>query len=287
MSDEHVFEISGAAIGAAAALSNIIEIIILARKGKERNKADEIILSLSFADMLVGIAYLGTWSIAFATGFQNENITKLISSILLIFCFNTSVFHILTIASERFYAVRYPIKYRVVMTKEKTRKMIMCIWVLSISIVTSFAIPDVLKSSKLLGVYKGVSIIASGIVVVICYGHLSCVIWKRGKFICPVAVVDIKTNDRRSQKQRRDTIFSYAIATAYIICSFPFAVVMIFRIKVVNFPELMLIVNSLIDPILYFWKGYYDKSQRENGCIAVIKQNQTTVCNCQHNSATK
>ena len=263
MVSNQAFAISGTVIGAVVAVSNIVEITILARKGKSRTKADDIILSLSCADMLVGFSYLGTLSIALTGGVENKNITNMIASVLLIFCFNTSVFHILTIAVERFYAVRCPIKYRTVMTREITHKMIIGLWILSTCVITGFAVPDILQSSKLLAAFKGYFIVTSGAVVIVCYGYLSYAIWKSGK-LTSSATAGHKTNDVRASKQLRDTIFSYAIAISYIICSFPFAVAMIFRITDVPMAELMLVINSLIDPILYFWKGYYDKRQREN-----------------------
>ena len=273
MSHDFAFEIAGTAIGGAAAVSNVIEIVLLGRKGRKRTEVEEIILSLSCADMLVGITFLCTWSITSASGIQyehNKNIAAKISDIFLIFCFNTSVFHILTIAVERFYAVRYPFKYRAVITKEITRKMIIALWVLSISVVTCFAVPDILKSSNLLGVFKGIFIFTSGVVVVIIYGYLGYMISRRDKSISSARE---KISGMSTQKQLRDTIFSYAVATSYIICSFPFAVVMAFRMKKhFKFAELMLVINSLIDPILYFWKGYYDKSQEKNLSIRVKQE---------------
>ena len=276
MSDDGLSEITCIVTGGIATAFNMIEIMLLVRKGKQRSKADEITLSLSCADMLVGIASVGVWSIALETGKENKNITKVIASVLLIFCFNTSVFHILTIAVDRFYAVRHPIKYRAVMTKQVTRKMIIGLWVLSISIITSFAVPDILNSSNLLGVFKGIFIFTTGIIVVICYGYLGYVIWRRGKFISSAAV-EGKTNDIRSQKQLRDTIFSYLIASSYIICSFPFAIVMVARTKNYKIAGLMLVVNSLIDPIFYFWKGYCERYYRENRLKALVDQENGTT----------
>ena len=276
MSDNHVIEITGTVIGAVTALSNIIEIIILLRKGKERTKADDIILSLSCADMLVGIVYLGTSSYILAVGMQDADIIKLITGILHILCFNTSVLHILTIAVERFYAVRYPIKYRLVITKKITRRTITGMWALSMTVVACFAIPDILQSTNILGVYKGIFILVSGIVVVLCYGYLGYVIWHRGKFIASSTARD-ETSHTRGQKQLRDTIFSYAIATTYIICSFPFAIELVLRVKDFRITELIIVVNSLIDPILYFWKGNYEKCQRGNRSKGINQENQAAA----------
>ena len=269
MPHEHVglFEITCLIIGAAAAVSNILEIILLVRKGKKRTRTDGIILSLSCADTLVIIAFAGAMSVSLASGMKNKRIKKLVFHTLLMFCFNTSVLHILTIAVDRLYSASYPIKYRAIMTKEKTHNMILGIWALSILIVTCFAIPDVLKSRKSLGVYKGVFILASGAVIVISYAYIGYVIWKRGKFISSAAVRD-EANCMRAQKQLRDTIFSYAVAIIYIICAFPCAIVMISRTKDgSNGPKiakLLVIAHSLINPFLYFWKGYYDKCQTKH-----------------------
>ena len=49
MSHHYVFEITGTVIGAVACIPNMIEIILLARKGNKKTNEDEIILSLSCA----------------------------------------------------------------------------------------------------------------------------------------------------------------------------------------------------------------------------------------------
>ena len=215
--------------------------------------------------MLVVIAYLSISFIALTSFTQKEYIVKLITGIMLVLCFNISVFHTLTTAVERFYAVTWPLRYRAVMTKEKTFKVILGIWVLLISIVTCFVFPDILKLSMSLRYYKGVIVIGGEIVVVLSYGCISYSLSKRDEFISSAVVRQNETNGMRERKQLRDAIFIYAIGISYVLCSLLCGIVMFCRIKnpdCAKIAKLLLVFNSLINTLLYFWRGNYKKRQR-------------------------
>ena len=123
-------------------LLNSAEIIALCRKGGKRKKPEHMILSLSCADFLVGIAYLiyGIGKIILKYNPNSHQISAVANEARASFAFSVvvSILHIFVIATERFYAVKRPLKYRTAVTNKRIIIILIIIWILSGTVTALF-----------------------------------------------------------------------------------------------------------------------------------------------------
>ena len=125
-------------IGCAVIVLNMTEIIVLRRKGRRRKQPENVILSLSFADFLVGTTFIA--SVIFRTSFDSNGTIQ--ASLTSIFAFSivVSIVHILLIAVDRIYSVSRPLRYRVILTRKRTYIVIATVWIFSIVLTTFMAL---------------------------------------------------------------------------------------------------------------------------------------------------
>ena len=263
-------------IGCVAILLNIIEIIVLGRKGRNRKQPENFILSLSFADLLVGATYIITG--LFRISPNSINPAKARLKIILYFSIVTSILHVSFITVERLYAVLRPLKYRVILTTKRTRMNIAIVWIFSISIMTFWAIlPHVikLKPKHRSGFFQGIIIFITGGAMLIVYGFLGrylAIVRKRTVRVSPA-----QNNSRKLsvKENTRDTMFYTCIAIAFILCSSTAGIGWLLprRVELVNLiGQYLLVLNSSINPILYFWRSHFSrKDQRSRQPVTTVK----------------
>ena len=262
--------IIGVVIGIIVIVFNTAEIVILVKKGRKRKKPENLILSLSWADFFVGLVYIisGVSKIMLDYNPKSSTLQDVARNIRLVMSFTVvvSVLHILVIAVERFYAVKRPLKYRTIMTRKRMAFIIIAVWAFSLVVVPLL---HLLPEAKF-GAYIGWSIFVAAAVMILVYGYLAYYLFNRFETKSSKGGSDRRSKTISYVDQKRDTIFCICIVVTFIFCSFPVGVgwllpkgISPLTWDLVNlFGSYLLICNSFINPIIYFWKSHLSRKEK-------------------------
>ena len=261
-------------IGIIVTVLNSAEIIVLLKKGRKRKKPENLILSLSCADFFIGLVYIifGASKIMIHYNPKSKSTArKVAKNTRLVFSFTivVSVLHLLVIAVERFHAVTRPLKYRTFVTRKRITFIVISVWTFSLSVIALLRLlPTALKQSKAkIGVYQGWLIFITAGVMILVYGYLAYYLFNRFQTKSSTGNTDKRNTEISYVDQKRDTIFCICIVAAFIVCSFlaavgwllPNSVNPVTRDLVNVIGQSLLVTNSFINPILYFWKSHLSR----------------------------
>lgn len=235
-------------ISSSVIIVNIIEICILIRKRKTWTNYDRLLLSLSFADLLVGITFFCFQIVRF------HRETEYLEAAAVVFWYSitTSLLHVVLLTIDRATAVLYPLKHRFWFTVKSAKISIVMTWLSSIVMVA----PLVIKTSKMVSKtvlgYMTVMII---FILVIVY---SIIVYK--------AVIKRyrggQTNPSMASFSRRDyqlVIVSIFIAASFAAFTLPFAIDTMTHKNESFSDRLTIVVNSLVNPIIYFFWAFLQR----------------------------
>ena len=258
------------ALGIVIILLNATEAAVLGRNRRNRKRPEYMILSLCCADLLVGIAYavFGILKIILSNN-PNSSTKKSISNqtkMVVKFSLFGSILHLLVIALERLYAARCPLKYRTVTTKKIMLIMIIGIWICSVTITILVSQPNILdtRAARSVLMFKGWFIFIVSATMVCVYGYLAYFLSHRFKTSFTVVNCENQTTIKKYwyHEKRKETIFCLSTAVAFFLCSSLSAVGWLLPNQidlVCTIGEYLLVSNSSINPILYFWKTHISR----------------------------
>ena len=263
-------------IGIIVIILNIAEIVVLLKKGRKRKKPENLILSLSWADFFVGLVYIifGAAKIMLDYNPRSRTLIKVTKTTRLVFTFTivVSVLHLLVITVERLYAVTRPFQYRTVVTMKRMIFIILAIWICSLTVIALLAfLPRLLTLPKeKIQPYLGWLIFVTATVMILVYGYLGYTLFNGFQTKLSKGGSDETSKKNLYADQKRDTIFYICIVAAFTLCSFLSATGWLLPKGVdrkakdlVNTIGLFLLVsNSFINPILYFWKSHLSRKGR-------------------------
>ena len=183
-----------------------------------------------------------------------------------------SLQNLLAITIDRFLAIRFPIKHRVLVTPRRTNVLIIFIWVatclvgVGINLILVLGVPS---GDNYVITKSAIGIISTGAIINIIYFCMIRFLLTR-KVAVAARPKDGKELQRMQelfrgpQKAERTVLLSsFIVAVTFIICMLPFAIeYLIFRdAKTLAFASKMLIVlNSLLNPFAYFFNNFLRKS---------------------------
>ena len=270
MSEPHDEDKSFIAVGFMIIVTNLVEIICIVRK-KDKTPFEKLLLSLALSDLLVGVITTVYKTLDLVLGQKPWLLDKMT---VVVFTLSTifSLQNLLAITIDRFLAIRFPIKHRILVTPRRINALITFIWLLSllVGVGLDLILVIVVQSGyDIVMVSSTGGIIAIGTVINIIY---FCII----KFLFTRQVkVTARPEDgkvlqriqelfRGPQKTERAVLLSsVVVAASFIICTFPFAIEYLrFRDgEHLSFASKMLIVlNSLLNPFVYFFNNFLRKS---------------------------
>ena len=249
---------------------NVTEIAVLGKKGGKRNKPECMILSLSCADFLLGIAYLlyGTGLVILKHAPDSPQASAIASAAIvgLAFTIAVSILHIFAIAVERIYAIRRPLQYRSVVTKKRIIITILIIWTCSgagIVVLNALGLHEDNRVA-LFGTITGWLIVVTIVVMILAYGYLAYFLFNRFQKTFPNSNGQDQAGTVSYNSQLRDTIFCIGVAVSFILCVLPAAICGLLSTRIVLVTvigEHFIAVNSLINPILYFWRSHLSRQR--------------------------
>lgn len=118
-------------IAVASAVGNSIVLILIFRHGRLRTITNAFIANLAAADLMVGI--LGLPSVLLTVvGLPRNYYGCLLMTCMIIICTQVSIFSLLTVAIDRFVAIKYPFFYNAYMTPQTVAVVSSMNWCLGI-----------------------------------------------------------------------------------------------------------------------------------------------------------
>ena len=118
------------ACAVASVFGNLLVIIVFCQYKRLRTITNYYVLSLAVADLLVGLIGIPA-AIATSVGLPfNFQGCLFMNSFLMLLC-TTSIFSLVAVSVDRFWAIMYPLNYPVVMTRTKAMLVIMFCWILA------------------------------------------------------------------------------------------------------------------------------------------------------------
>ena len=234
---------------------------------KKRKPFERILLSLCVADILVAVWYLIVkWYVFVNNSPFLAEYKHLIGYPSEMFSIMSSITNIIILGIDRAIAVKYPLEHGVWMTNRRVHGLIASAWIGSIALsilcgIAGFANPqDHSHTAKETGIYISAGIIFTSIVVIAAiYAFILKTVRKRNKLMN-----DLKITNVQGEKKREDAaiiITCVMVVGAFIICTLPFCIDSLIdrrRGKSV-FPVKLILLNPLLDPLIYFFKGYIQK----------------------------
>ena len=272
-SDTDVFthRIVEAVLGFIVIVFNVAEILILKKKGRKRKILENLILSLSWADLFVGLTYIiyGICKIILIYHPTSSTLQVImnLAKLGLSFTIVASVLHLIVIAIDRFYAIQCPFEYRVVMRKKRIVVMIITIWISSIvaiALIVLLPFAMNLPPAKI-GTFQAWLIFTTAAAMILVYGYLAYYLFSRYQRILAKGNCCYQGKTISYHDQKRDINFCICIVVAFILCCFPSAVAWLLPQSVTLLDAIgkeLLVSNSFINPILYLWKSHLSKKEK-------------------------
>ena len=248
-------------------LSNSTEIVLILHT-RNRSIFDRLLLSLAFSDCIVGaVVGLSHICLKYFGSFywlQAEQIGN-IFLLSIIFSFT----NLLAITIDRFLAVQYPIKHRTLSTPKRANICIAGLWLFSlISILLHGLITfKWAVAINFMHTAASISLLLFGAIIAVLYCGIFCLICKRKM---RVARKDGRENNAQRgyitcflkgpYKVERSVFVTGCIVTiSFIVCTYPFAIEFLITQCEENMTlvsQLLVIVNSLLNPFVYFFRRF-------------------------------
>ena len=259
-------------LGTMCVALNSTEIILIIKKRKSMTTFDLILMNLALADLIVGLSMLvlAIYSKGNGTDFTLRSGDRWSYAIFAtkVFAVFSSITNILAISLDRVLAVKVPIKHKVWMSCENAKWIICVVWLTSLVFTFIAAGLQISYSESFynnghfsLGfVYLfAISVLLFGVIFVVTYSYI---VWK--------VVLQRNEFDKRSKgrtglrkiaRQKNLVLYCVFVVLTYMVCTYPLAISTIVTSGSQTLSKrcILLIVNSTLDPFVYFVKGYLDQ----------------------------
>ena len=251
---------------------NFAEVVFISRK-KHRSTFEKLLLSLALSDLLVGIAVAIFKILDFILGDQDwlkEDAFIVVFIMSALF----SLKNLLVITIDRFIAVKFPIKHRLLVTGRRVNMLIVLIWVVTcllgivLNLILILGLNIHIRYFMLL---SSVSIISWGVLIPLFYGCILKVVFTR-QTAAKMNVEDSSISNRLQKgfkglhKSERTVLFSSVlVSVSFVICTYPFAIEYFEtgRTRRMSLASRILIIsNSILNPIIYFFSRFLGRSSR-------------------------
>ena len=252
----------------AVIVANITEQFLIIRKWAHLDRIDHILLSLSISDLISGIATLGIDSFFLAlktgaikvTGQESAILVTIFESIFLFSVF-ASIFHIVAVAIERLFAVKFPTKYYIFTTFKFKCATIIIIWTAALGLTPTFSVIPALAFKRIGSYIRAGVLVATVIFVFVVYVTVAYLILRQRTHNLEDFGYE---NKEQQRKLKRLTFICLFIAVSFVICVLP--ITLAYFNKKLNhaITGMMITFNSFTNPCIYFVKVYYDTRSRSN-----------------------
>eukprot|EP00112_Aurelia_sp_Birch-Aquarium-sp1_P008489 Seg1936.7 transcript_id=Seg1936.7/GoldUCD/mRNA.D3Y31 product="Mas-related G-protein coupled receptor member A8" protein_id=Seg1936.7/GoldUCD/D3Y31 len=263
-------------IASLAIILNTTEIHLIRKKWKKATDFEVLLLNLGIADFLSAIGFVLRASLGFTADIKKKQKTGVFYSfisigILTFFCI-VSTKLVTVIAIERLLAIKLPLKHRLWHISRKTMyKRIIAVWVVSLIVICLAFLSDYfIQNSKSQSVmvslplaYTLAAYLSLGAcIIIVTYSWLQGAIFKRSEKSLNFDKKDYKMSPstcRKAFRKEKATIIVCSLVSAtFLTCNIP-TIVALYRGKLNGASVILLCLNSVMNPLIYFFKGYVEK----------------------------
>lgn len=261
--------------------TNLCEQLMISIKWHAMNRIDHLLFSLSISDLICGLGALGADSWHFWNGTQHQGnttsnmtshqtnttlynytistsftssrdqpIIQSIFDLIFIFSLLASAFHVMYLAVERVCAIRFPGFYMMLIRFSFKFAILSVIWL--VSFVITFTLKFTVSGKDTLNIVFG-SILS--IIMILVFTTNSAV----AIFVRSATQQDINHMDTRHQQNRKClATMCIFLGLSYFGCMLPITLGFFHNDHYHDLSNLMVTLNSLINPCIYFVTVYWD-----------------------------
>ena len=229
-----------------AVVANLIVLRLLYKKGSKRTIFDLTLCSLITANLICSITYLVENGMYLKMTGEPGHTFLMVLYQSSIFAFLVSLMHIIVITFEQLFAVLFPLKLRLIITKRRVIYSIVGAWLLSL--VVTIISATLLDEQKGMEVF-GSLLISFGILLIILYTILGIKI-----------IILVKEKNFRWNKEHRVLVNAFAITFTFLACIFPIAIVSVTSSRLNNLAYLLssfVAIKLFLDPVFYFFVSFW------------------------------
>eukprot|EP00794_Sanderia_malayensis_P010793 gene10793-11947_t len=258
-----------ATISVLVIIVNSIEVSLLVKKRKKLKPCEQCLLSLSVADLLVGISTL-IMALQYADMLElaetSFKLTNTDASASIWFSVLASIAHVLAMTLDRWYAVAQPIKHRIRITKRLVAKVIVAAWLgcLVVAVVCT-----VFAKLNLILRYAIVFLIpATAVLMIVVYSRIVRKFTHSGRNQNNAGPQSSSTTNFTNQRKKEKNLIamSLMIGQSFLAFNVPFCMLeVIGRKRGSKETVLVLVCNSLVNPFVYFFWKYTERKLRNSG----------------------
>lgn len=259
-------------IASVTVLLNLLEIIFLKMRCGGLKPHDKLLLSLAVSDLLVAVM-VTIYKVCDLVLDQMTLLDEEMFSIILVSSLIMSSLNLLAITLDRFLAIKYPLKHLVWGSRLKFNTLVGIIWTVGLAItaaISSLIAKKILGENTVLYI-SAVGALLLGLIMMVVYLviiHKSCtsraLTRDNSGNPTPKAVVNAFFS-KEYTKERHIFFTCCLVSLSFMICSYPFAIDFMLKRnakKLLSVSRMLLVINSTLNPIIYFFKGYLERSRK-------------------------
>ena len=238
-------------INVVAILMNVVDICLICKQ-KKRTRTENILISLSIADLSVAVTFVVTKVLI---NFQlTSNNDFLYVQILTFSMTITSMAHATLMTGERLIAVVYPFWHRARCTQKKMTMGLLIIW---LYLASTYLLKVLLFKFKVISFFTlltktlRISSTIFLLMSILIFSSYAIIVKKQRSF--PTKEVSNQAQESRKRRERRLMTTSGLISTSCFICYLPYIVAVWFGIGWVFRFQLCVHLAALLNPLVYFF----------------------------------
>ena len=249
----------------AVILTNVFELALLLKNWRRLDRIEYLLFSLSMSDFIEGavMLVLDVMQVSKKKPKMAET-ESFIAEVIFLFFVTVSNFHVLSIAIERLVAVVLPLKYSLFTTIKCKTFTITFVWMTAILL--SAVIGIFMNKSYKNKNFGEARYFFSAVLLFACvsvftiYLCLACALVVREKRIIQLLPEEM----RKQLRDRKTTLFCLLIGFCFLLCYLPITLGLLHEQLSHPISSLLLTLNHLLNPFIYFAKSYYAKRDRSN-----------------------
>ena len=265
MGEQEAWLIAAMVVDGIVISTNIIELALLLKKWHQLDRIEHLLFSLCISDLMAGIVTFIQDSIQLGNMLSigavsmTTTIAMIFDSFFFFFVL-VSNFHIIAIAIERLVAVKFPMKYSVFTTFKCKTLTICLVWTLAVLFAPTITVMTELFRDIDLYISGGILLTACVLVFTI-YMYLVHALISRERLMRELVPEEM----RKQMRDRRTTCFCLLIGFSFVICILPFTIGSLNRELFHYSSSLLLTLNHVINPLIYFAKRIVEEKRRRAG----------------------
>ena len=248
------------AFGSAAFILNIFEAITIIKIKKYKSVFGVTLLSLCIADILGALSFAVCGTLRLIEHSRRETILILPNSkfekswkvghAALFFALFSSFVHVLIIAIQRFSAVFFPLKFKVLFTFKGCVSVLVFAWLLCLSLsVLAF------RSVVMLFLASYWITLTVNCLLILAYSAICC---KTLLAVKRRRSLTIRSKSGRDGATKKVILVSLAVTVCFLVCTFVFPIYYLFVLckwpnPMYHVVTSMIAINPFLDPLLYFY----------------------------------